>query len=135
MTDELLLILADMADISPKKVRMIVDAYEKAKTGYKPVQEGYTIFEYEGKRYAYKELGDGPWTPQCTSLELMEVLKNYFVSSGMMEEHDKWPGSSCFDAWSSDMSSCGLHVALSSGGGIYGGIDGDHHARFAVLPL
>ena len=60
MTDELLLTLANMADVSPKKVRMIVDAYEKATTVVKPIPEGFTTFEYEGKRYAYKSLGDGP---------------------------------------------------------------------------
>lgn len=136
MTDELLLALADIADISPKKVRLIINAYEKAKTGHKPVPEGYTAFKYEGKRYAYKSLGDGPWTPECASLELMKVLRNYFISSGiMMEKYDNWPGSSHSYAWTSDVDSVGNHVELDSDGftDYYG--DGSGNARFAVLPL
>lgn len=137
MTDELLLTLADMADISPKKVRLIINAYEKAKTGYKPVPEGYTAFEYEGKRYAYKSLGDGSWTPECASLELMKVLKNYFISSGKikMEEGGYWPGSSYNWAWTRDVDSDGYHYFLSSGGGTGCNYDDYSFARFAVLPL
>ena len=133
MNDELILTLADMTDISPKNVRLIINAYEKAKTGYKPAPEGYTSFEYKGKRYAYKSLGDGLWTPECTSLELMKVLRNYFISSGKMEECDCWPGSSYCWAWTSDVYSSGRHVVLDSCGSTY------HHggggfARFTVIP-
>lgn len=135
MTDELLITLADMADVSPKKVRMIVDAYEKATTGVKPVPEGYTAFEYEGKRYAYKSLGDGSWTPECANLELMKVLKNYFISAGMMEEGGHWPGSGCNYAWTSDVDSVGDHVELYSNGNTFNYYDGNYSARFAVLPL
>ena len=136
MTYKLLITLADMADVSPKKVRMIVDAYEKATTGVKPVPEGYTAFEYEGKRYAYKSLGDGSWTPVCASLELMKVLRNYFISAGMMEEHDNWLSSSCNYAWASDLYSYGYHVVLGSNGSTdYDFNDGVIYARFAVLPL
>jgi|GEM_PF-3878904 len=136
MTDELLLALADMADISPKKVRLIINAYEKAKTGYKPVPEGYKAFKYEGKRYAYKPLGDGPWTPECASIELMKVLRNYFISAGKIDEGGSWPGSGRYYAWTSDVNSYGYHVALSSYGYADCGYDdGSSNARFAVIPL
>lgn len=132
MTDELVLILANMADISPKKVCLIIDAYEKAKS---PVPEGFTAFEYKGRRYAYKSLGDGPWTPECASLERMRVLKNYFIDSGKMEECGHWPGSSCSYAWTSDVNSDGGHVELHSDGYSYSNYFGIYYARFAVLPL
>lgn len=135
MTDELLLALADMADISPKKVRLIINAYEKAKMGYKPVLEGYTIFEYEGKRYAYKQLGDGSWSPECASVELMKVLRNYFISSGMMKGGDHWPSSSFHNAWTSDVNSYGTHVLLYSDGSTYYYYNGNCYARFAVVRL
>lgn len=138
MTNELLLALADKADISPKKVRLIINAYEKAKTGYKPVPpvlEGYTAFKYKGKRYAYKSLGDGPWTAECASVELMKVLRNYFIISGKMEKWGNWPGSSCFDAWASDVSSNGYHVVLYSYGDTVSIYDGHRYARFAVITL
>lgn len=134
MTDELLLTLADMADVSPKKVRMIVDAYEKATTVVKPVPEGYTVFEYEGKRYAYKSLGDGPWTLECASVALMKVLRNYFIRSGKMEKWGNWPGSSYGGAWTSDVDSYGHHVGLGSSGTHHYYYD-SYNARFAVLPL
>ena len=134
MTNELLITLADMADISPKKVRLIINAYEKAKT-YKPVPEGYTAFEYKGKRYAYKSLGDGPWIPECTSLKLMRVLRNYFIRSGKMENGGSWPGSSYNYAWTSDVYSNGYRVLLCSDGSTFNFNDGYDYARFAVLPL
>lgn len=115
--------------------RWICNRYgKKATTGVKPVPEGYTAFKYEGKRYAYKSLGDGPWTPECASLELIKVLRNYFISSGKMEERGGWPGSSFNYAWTSDVSFSGSHVELDSDGGTYYYGDG-YHARFAVLPL
>lgn len=135
MTDELLLILADMADVSPEKVRIIVDAYEKATTGVKPVPEDYTTFKYEGKRYAYKSLGVGSWTPQCASLKLMKVLRNYFISSGKMEEGGCWPGSGYHWAWTGDVDSYDDHVELYSNGGTGGGDDFFPHPSFAVIPL
>ena len=138
MTDELLLTLADMADISPKKVRLIINAYEKAKMRYKPVPpvpEGFTAFKYEGKRYCYKSLGDGPWTPECASLKLMKVLRNYFISSGKMEGGSHWPGSNLYWVWTSDVNSSGYHVGLGSSGGTGGSGDGSFNARFAVFPL
>lgn len=134
MTDELLLALSDMADISPKKVRLIINAYEKAKTGYKPVPEGYTAFEYEGKRYAYKALGDGPWTPECASVKMMKVLRSYFIRSGKMEDGGYWPGSSYW-AWTSAVDSDGYHVFLDSDGGTNYNYDSDNLARFAVITL
>ena len=136
MTDELILSLADMADISPKKVRLIINAYEKAKADYKPVPEGYTAFEYEGKRYAYKSLGVGSWSPMCASLELMKVLRNYFISSGMMEKGHHWVGSSFSYACTSDVDSVGHHYYLSSSGStVSSSYDDLSFARFAVLPL
>ncbi len=135
MTNELLITLADMADISPKKVRLIIAAYEKAKMRDKPVPEGYTAFKHEGKRYAYKSLGDGPWTPECASLELMKVLRDYFIRSGKMEEGGYWPGSSYAWAWTRDVDSDGYHYFLSSGGGTGCNYDDYSFARFAVLPL
>ena len=139
MTDELLLALADKADISPKKVRLIITAYEKAKTGYKPVlpvPEGYTAFEYEGKRYAYKYIGDGPWTPECARRELMEVLRNYFIRSGKMKKGGYyWPDSKYSWAWTGDVDSYDDHVELYSDGGTGSGDDVHYHARFAVITL
>ena len=138
MNDELILTLADIADISPKKVRLIINAYEKAKTGYKPVPpvpEDYITFKYEGKRYAYKSLGSGPWTPECASVELMKILKNHFIRSGKMEEGGCWPGSSYYWAWTGDVDSYDDHVDLYSDGGTGSGDDVHYHARFAVLPL
>lgn len=134
MSDELLLILANMADISPKKVALIIDTYEKS-AGYEPVPEDYDVFKYECKCYAYKSLGDGPWTPQCASLELMKVLRNYFISSGKMVEGGCWPGSGDHWAWTRDVYSYGDHVELNSYGGTNHYYDGDLSARFAVLPL
>ena len=134
MSEELLLALADMADVSPKKVRMIVDAYEKATTGVKPVPDGYTAFEYEGKCFAYKSLGDGPWTPECASVELMRILRNYFIKSGKMEDGGYWPAS-CYWAWTSDVDSNGDHVFLDSDDGTNYDYDDDYNARFAVIPL
>lgn len=138
MTDELLLALSDMADISPKKVRLIINAYEKAKPGYKLIPEGYTTFKYAGNYYAYKSLGDGDgsWTPECATLELMRVLRDYFISSGKMKKEGHWPGSSYYGAWTSDVDSYGYHAVLYSNGETYEySYDGDTHARFAVLPL
>lgn len=142
MTDELLLTLADMADISPKKVRLIITAYEKAKMGGKPVPEGYTAFEYEGRPYAYKSLGDGPWTPECASVELMRILRNYFIRSGKMVDKMKegryyWPGSNYNWAWTGNVYSNGRHGWLYSSGDTdydYDYVDCSS-ARFAVLPL
>ena len=134
MTDKLLITLADMADISPKKVRLIINAYEKAKTGCKPVPKGYTAFEYEGKRYAYRALGDGPWTPECASVELMKILKSHFIRSGKMEDGGYWPGSRYW-AWTSDVYSYGNHVFLDSDGGTNYDYDDDYNARFAVITL
>lgn len=135
MTDELLLELAYLGDISPKKVALIIDAYEKSKTDVKPVPEGYTAFEYEGRHYAYKSLREGTWTPRCASLELMKVLRNYFIDSGKMEEGGSWPGSSCDYAWARDVDPDGYHGVLDSGGCTDYFYDGFIVARFAVLPL
>ena len=138
MTDELLLALADMADISPKKVRRIITAYEKAQMGDKPVPpvlEGYTAFKYKGKRYAYRTLGDGSWTPECASVELMKVLKSHFISSGKMKEGGCWPGSSYYWAWTGDVDSYDDHIELYSDGGTGSGDDVHYHARFAVITL
>lgn len=108
---------------------------KKATTGVKPVPEGYTAFKYEGKRYAYKSLGVGSWTPQCASLKLMKVLRNYFISSGKMEEGGCWPGSGYYWAWTGDVDSYDDHVELYSNGDTDSGDDFFLRPRFAVIPL
>lgn len=132
MTDELLLALSDMANISPKKVRLIINPYENAKTVTVP--EGYIAFEYEGKRYVYKPLGDGPWRTECANVELMKVLKNHFLTSGEMKEGGCWPGSRSNWVWTSVGHFHNNHIVLYSGGNIFSSCDDAHYARFAVIP-
>jgi len=137
MTDKLLLALADIkANISAKKMRQIIAVYEyeKAKLRYKIDSEDFTFFEYEGRHYAYKSLGDGLWTTDCASLELMKVLKNYFISSGKMKKGGNWPGSRYYLAWTSDVYCNTDHFVLSSYGSKGNYYDGYKSARFAVLP-
>lgn len=93
-------------------------------------------FKADGKTYEYKFLGDGPWTPECASLELMRILRNYFKSAGMMKQGGHWPDSNYRYAWTSDVGSHGSHVELYSNGGAYnGGSDGYDNARYSVVCL
>ena len=99
------------------------------------VPEGYTVFKYEGKRYAYKALGDGPWAAECASVGLMNILKSHFIRSGKMEKWGNWPGSSYGGAWTSNVDSYGHHVGLGSSGTHHYYYDGSYNARFAVITL
>lgn len=105
MTDELLITLADIANVPPKTVKTIVENYEKATTGFHTVPVGYTVLEADGKRYAYKSLGTGEWSPMCASLDQMLLLRKYFISVGKLPDMDShpgcWPESGFEKAWTS----------------------------------